>query len=138
MERRAQFNPEPDDLVLAEVNERGDHTDAAVARARADELVEGFVVGGSAVGVAGAVLLDGADEHLCGAENFRPTDRGGKEVRIAERDVGDGDIGAGAVGLAGLRLRLSVRYGDSGVREGGAADAAEDIGVEDEQVAQRR
>ena len=93
-----------------------------------DKLLKGGVVGGSAVRVAGAVLLDRADVDLRGSENLGPTDRRGEKMGVAEGDVGDGDLAGGGSGFAEVGSR--VGDGDREVGEGGAADAAEEIDAE--------
>src|ERR1700745_34512 len=87
MEGRAEFKAAADYLVLAHGDKRRLDADGAVTCAGADELLKGFVVGGAAVGIAGAVLLDRADVDGFGAEHLRPTDSGGEEVRVAEGDI---------------------------------------------------
>ena len=61
MEGRGQFKAAADYLVLAHRDKRSFDADGAVARAGANELLKGLVVGGTAVGIAGAVLLDRTD-----------------------------------------------------------------------------
>ena len=141
MERRTEFNPEADDLPLAEMDEGRDDPDGAVPCAGADELIEGVVVGRPAIRVAGAILLDRADKDGCRAEDLGPTDGGGKKVRVAEGDVGDGNFGPGAVGRSLIELGLAgVRGrggdGDGWVGKGGAADAAEEAGTKGKEVAE--
>jgi hypothetical protein len=91
MQGRTKFNSEADDLALAHGDERGDDADRAFFYSLADQPVERFVVGGTAVGVAGAVLFDRADE-----DGFST-----KERRRGRRRPGDGLV-------RGLLLRCSL------------------------------
>ena len=125
MEGRGEFKAAADYLVLAHGDKRRFDADGAVARAGADELLKGLVVGGTAVGIAGAVLLDGADVDGLGAEHLCPTDGGGEEVRVAEGNIGDGNAGADSVGVGPVRRRFGD--GDAAVGKGGAADDAEEV-----------
>src|SRR5260370_22152265 len=121
MERCAQFNSQPDDLALFQMDERCHDLDVSVFRAHFDELVERLVVRRPAVGIAGAVLLDGAYKDLLGPENLGPADRRREKVSIAKGDVGDGNLRAnlGFLGWGG-------GYRASGVGEGGGAGAPPD------------
>jgi len=66
MERSTEFNSQPDDLGLFQVNQRRHDANIALFGSGLDELVERLVVGRAAVGIAGRVLLDGADKDgLC-------------------------------------------------------------------------
>ena len=58
MQGRTDFNSEADNLVFAHGDKRGNDLDVSFFRAFAGEAIEGVVVGGAAVGVSGAVLLD--------------------------------------------------------------------------------
>jgi hypothetical protein len=97
MEGCREFKAAADYLVLAHGDKRRFDADGAVARAGADELLKGLIVGGAAVGITGAVLLDGANIDRLRAEHFRPTDGGGEKVRVAEGNVGDRDAAADGV-----------------------------------------
>src|SRR3954453_3438408 len=89
---RTQLQSAADDLSLAECDEwRGD-CDVRCLVAHADDLVEGVVVLRAAVGVAGAILRDRANINLFRAQHLGPTDRSGKKMRVAERNVGDGNL----------------------------------------------
>ena len=94
MEGSVEFNSETDDLALFHVDEWGFDADEAFPGPLADEGVEGVVVGGTAVGVAGGVLLDCADDDGFRTEDLCPAYGGGEEVSVAEGNVGDWDFGA--------------------------------------------
>jgi len=132
MERRRQFKAELNDLAFSHMDEGCEYLDGAVAGAGSDELLEGLVVGGAAVGIAGAILLDGPDDDVGGAEDFGPADGGGEEVGVAEGDVGDGDGFAYWLGVG----CVMGRNGDSdvGVGEGGSADLSEDVDAEGQEL----
>jgi len=129
MEGRREFKAAADYLVLTHRDKGCFDTDGAIARAGANELLKGLVVGGTAVGIAGAVLLDCTDVDGLGSEDLGPTDGGGEEVRVAEGDIGDGDGSADLV-LVGRR----VGDLDRGVGKGRAADDAEDVNGEREEL----
>ena len=80
-----EFNTELHDLTLAQPDEWRGNADVAGLGPLLDERVEGVIVGRTAVGIAGAVLLYRAEEDGTCAEDFSPADGGGKEVGIAER-----------------------------------------------------
>ena len=125
MERCGQFKGKPHDLALTHLDERGDNFDFPVAGTGADELLEGFVIGGTAVGIAGAVLLNGTDNDFLRVEDFCPADRCGEEMRVAERNVGNGN---GFSYRFGLRMKRGrVGDGDVGVGEGRASDLSKDV-----------
>ncbi len=108
--RALQFQTEPDDLHLLEGDERSLDVDVAFFGSGLDEAIEGGVVLGTAVGIAGAVLGDGADEDVVGAEDLGPTDGDGEEMGVAEGNVGDGDVRAPISGPAsGTARAASVR-----------------------------
>src|SRR6185437_11081192 len=88
MERRIQFKTERHNLLLAKMDERGFNFDASVACSRADKLLKRLIIDRSAVGIAGAVRLNRADEDGLGSQHFGPAYGGGEEVGVAERDVG--------------------------------------------------
>src|SRR3954464_3559063 len=116
LQGRTQLQPAADDLTLAECDERRGDSDVRCFCAHLDELVERVVVLGAAVGVAGAILCDGADVDLFRSQHLGPADGSRKKMRIAEWDVGYGNLFAD-VG----------RFGDSDVlvRKRGAADLSE-------------
>ncbi len=101
MERCAQFNSQPNDLVFAHGDQGCFDPDIALFCTHFDELIEGIVVGGTAVGIAGAVLLDCADKDDFCAQNLGPAYRGGEKMRVAEGDVGDGNLGGGSMPASG-------------------------------------
>src|SRR6266404_5899192 len=92
LQGRPQVEATANDLSLAKCDERSRDLDASLFGADADDLVEGLVVLGAAVGVAGAILRDRADVDLGCSQNLCPTYRRGEEMRVAEGDVGDGDL----------------------------------------------
>src|SRR5271165_4464283 len=112
------------------MDEGGRDFDVSLARAGANDLLEGFIVRGAAVGIAGAVLLDGADEDGSGPQHLGPTDGCGQKVGIAKRHIGDGNR------LANRGVLRCAGNGDGGVGERRAADAPEDIDLEMEKVAE--
>src|SRR3954463_16565402 len=61
LQGRAQLQSAADDLSLAECDERRGDGDVCCLGTDADDLVEGVVVLGAAIGVAGAVLRNRAD-----------------------------------------------------------------------------
>src|SRR3954465_12817958 len=61
LQGRAQLQSAADDLSLAGCDERRGYCDVRCFGAHADDLVEGVIVLGSAIRVAGAVLGDRAD-----------------------------------------------------------------------------
>lgn len=157
MEGRMQFKAEGHNLLLAEMDERGGDFDASVARSGANKLPKRFVIRGAAVRITGAVLLDRADEDGARAEHLGPAYGGGEEVRIAEGNVGDGDLhptdvdlsvhpvnedlftGTPVVGAPIFADGLSFGgFGnrDSGVGEGGASDATEEIDIKVQKIAE--
>src|SRR5882757_1110251 len=74
MEGRGEFKAAADYLVLTHRDKGCFDTDGAIARAGANELLKGLVVGRAAVGIAGAVLFDRSDVNGLGSEDLRPTD----------------------------------------------------------------
>src|SRR5580698_3739885 len=94
MQGRAQFKAKRNDLLLPHMDEWSNDFDVCVFCSGADKLLKGLIIGRTAVRVAGTVLLDGADKDFFCAQNLGPADSSRKKVRIAERDVGDGDFRA--------------------------------------------
>ena len=118
-----------DNLGFFQGDERSDDLNSAVFSSPVfgsllDDLVEGFVICGAAVGIAGAVLLDGTDVDLRSAEDFGPADGNGEEMGITEGDVSDGDLVIDLVRNVGGFGHV-CRDSDGDVREGGAADGTE-------------
>src|SRR5580704_4545769 len=74
MERRAQFNSQPDNLFLAHRNQGRFHADIPLFCAFFDELVEGVIVRRSAVRITRTILLNRPDHHRLRAKNLCPTD----------------------------------------------------------------
>jgi hypothetical protein len=72
MEGSAKFKAERHDLLLSEMDERGGDFDASIAGSGADKLLKRLIISGTAVGVAGAVRLDRADEDGLRGEEFGP------------------------------------------------------------------
>src|ERR1700760_1733798 len=134
MEGRAQFKAAADYLMLTHGDKWRFDADGAVARAGADELLEGLVIDRAAVGITGAVLFHRTDVNGLGAYHLGPADGGGEKVRVAEGHIGDRDTGADDVGIGPL-----VRcIGDGGARIGErrAADDAEEVDGEREKLRQ--
>src|SRR6185369_7730423 len=116
LQGRTQLQSAADDLSLAECDERRGDRDVRGFGTNADHLIEGLIVLGAAVGISGGVLRHRADVNLIRSEHLRPTDRGRKKMRVAERNVGDGNFFADVGGFWD---------GDVLVRERGAADLRE-------------
>src|ERR1700733_5213895 len=110
------------------MDERSGDFDVSLFRSGADKLLKGFVVGRTAVGIAGAVLFDGSDEDGPGSQHLRPADCSGEEVSVAKRHVGDG------YGLPDRLMLRSLGDSDRGIGERGTADAAEDIDLQVQEV----
>src|SRR5271170_5105189 len=121
MEWRGQFKAKPNDLTLPHMDEWSDDFDVSLPGPGADQLLKGLIICGTTVGIAGTVLLYGADQHLFRAQHLGPADGGGEKMGIAEGDVGDGDRFANWLGFGRFRDR------DSGVGQRRAADLAEDV-----------
>src|SRR3954464_10614572 len=92
LQGRTQLQAAADDLSLAECDERRGDSDVRCFGADLDQLVEGVVVLGAAIRVAGAVLRYGADVDLFRAQHLGPTYRSRKKMSVAERDIGDGNL----------------------------------------------
>ena len=88
------------------------------ARPEAQHLLEGLEVLLAAIGIAAAVLLHGAEDEPARAEDLAPRRGQGKQVRVAERHVGVGDVGIGAARVHGVA---------ADVGQGRAADRLEVI-----------
>ena len=58
MEWCAQFNSQPDDLVLSHPDQRRFDPDIPVFCAHTDELIEGVIISGPTVRIPGAILLN--------------------------------------------------------------------------------
>ena len=69
-----------------------DDFDVSFFRPGFDDLVEGFVIRRTAIGIAGTVLLDGANIDFSGSQHLGPTYGGGQEMRVAKGNIGDRDI----------------------------------------------
>src|ERR1700712_2620334 len=63
MERCAQFNSQPDDLVFTHGDQRRFNPNLALFRAHPDELIECLIVSRPAVRIARAILLYRPDKH---------------------------------------------------------------------------
>src|ERR1700744_5037904 len=131
MQRGAQFDAAANDLILFELDDRSDDVDLSFgARTFADDVLEGGVILGPAVGVAGAVFGDSADEYLVSACGFGPAYGDAEEVGVAERNVGDGDFAHVCRCRGGVELIFGD--GDGLVGKRGAADGTEVIEMDDE------
>src|SRR5919205_1616604 len=123
-ERRAEFQPPPDDLRLAQAYDGRPDPDAGLgACAHVNGALEGFVELGAAVGVAGRVLGDRADVDARRPDDLGPTRRGAEQVRVAEGDVAGRNLARGEV---------CFRDGYRAVRQRRAADAREVFERDDE------
>ncbi len=89
------------------MNERSDDLGPRLRlRARLDHFVERLVEDLAAVGIAGAVLLHGANVDLGGTDDLGPGHGDGKEMGVPEGDVGRGNC-----------LECGVRSAECGVLE---------------------
>src|ERR1700722_4041465 len=133
MQRSAQFDAAANDLVFLQLDDRRDDVDFGFgARAFANHVLEGAVILGAAIGIAGAVFGNCADVDRIGADGFGPAHGDAQKVRITERNVGDGNFAGARVGVgSGRRVELIFGDGDVLVGEGGAADGAEVIELDD-------
>src|ERR1700685_804520 len=123
MQRGAQFDAAADDLAFLQLNDRSDDVDLRFrARDFANHILEGAVILGAAVGIAGAVFGDRTDVDRIGADGFGPADGDGKKMRVAEWDVGDGNF---ASVRSGWRVELIFGDGDVLVGESRTADGTE-------------
>src|SRR5437763_10350209 len=129
MEWRVQFKAQPHNFNLTQMNEWGDDFYCSVFRAGLNHAVEGFIIGGTAVGIAGAVLFDGADNNFLRSQNLGPAHRGGQEMRVAKGNVGDRNIVA-----HGMSGRGGRGYGDVFIGEGGASNGTQSLIAEQEFV----
>src|SRR3954468_8721062 len=109
LQGRTQLQSAADDLSLAECDERRGDSDVRCFGAHTNELVEGVVVLGAAVRVAGAVLRDRADINLFRAQHLGPTYRSGKKMRVAERNVGNGNLFADVGGFGDSDVLIGKR-----------------------------
>src|SRR4051812_41345889 len=75
LQGRTKLQSAADDLSLAECDERRGDSDVRGFCTHADDLVEGVIVLGAAIGVAGAVLRDRADVDLLRPQHLGPTYR---------------------------------------------------------------
>ena len=83
-----------------------------------ERLAEAF----GAVGVAGAVFFNDADEDRASRECLRPGCRQAEEMCVSEGDVGDWD---------GFGVWICVRYRQSWIRERGASDLLQESSFDD-------
>src|SRR5207248_259276 len=74
-----------------------------------DYPIKCLIIGGSAIRVAGTVLLDRTNIYLRRAQHFRPTDRCRQEMGIAKGNVSDRNIAADQVGLRHRDVRVCER-----------------------------
>src|SRR5271169_6542858 len=103
MERRRQFKAKPNDLTLAHMDKRGEDFDVSLPSPSANKLLKGFIIRRTAVGITGAILLDGANQHLFRTQHLGPADRGRKKMGVAEGDVGDWNRFADWLSFRGFR-----------------------------------
>src|SRR3989337_3703789 len=92
LEGDAERLPHQDEVLLLQVDEGGLDADPAfVFRPPADRLLHRLVESGPAVGVAGRVGPHRADVDAPRADHLRPRHRDAEEMRVAARNVRDGD-----------------------------------------------
>src|SRR5260370_14867418 len=114
---------------LANVDKRGDDFYSSLIRTSFDHTIERFVISRTAVGIAGTVLFDSANEDLLSSQHFGPAYGDGQEVRVAKGHIGDGDVVArGVTGGAGCG------HGDVFVSERGTTDGVQSLIADDEFV----
>jgi hypothetical protein len=121
-EVHSQIQPPPDDLRLAQRDERRVNPDFRAFDSRAGGEVRHSGVGrdvlGPAVGIAAVVEGVGPKEDVPGAEGFGPREREGEEDRVPGRHVGGRDTLPDP-----LRRRVLGHRDVAG--EGGSAEGAE-------------
>src|SRR5260370_9671202 len=92
MQWRYQFKAQAHNFGLAQADERGDDLDGSLFRASLDHAVERFIIRRTAIGIAGTVLLNSANEDLLRSQHFGPAYGDGQEVRAANGHIGDRDL----------------------------------------------
>src|SRR5450432_3027828 len=134
MQRSAQRAAAADDFAFLQSDYWSDDFDLRLrTRANANYFLERSIVFGAAIGIAGAVFGHGTDVDFARADGFSPADRYGKKMRVAEWDVGDGNVcGVRAAPARRWLVQFVFRDGYALIREGGAADGAEVIELNDQ------
>jgi hypothetical protein len=91
------------------MDEGGDDLDPRFRlRSHLDNFVECLIKNLAAVGIARAVLFDGADEDLRCADDLCPGNGDGEEMGVPEGDVGCGDGRSLEFGVGIIRLSLMM------------------------------
>src|ERR1700726_3522627 len=122
MEWCVQFKAQPHNFGLAHVDERSGDLNGSFFRAGMDYAVEGFIVGGTTVGIAGAILLDCADKDFLRSQNLGPAYGGGQKMGVAKGYIGHWN------GVAdGVARGVGSGHSDAGIGEGGAPDSAQRV-----------
>ena len=121
MQRRAQLDAPPDDLVFFQRNHRRYHLDFCFrARPSADQFLKHTVIFRPAIRIARTVFGHCADVNRARPNGFRPAHRNSKKVRVAKRHVRHWNRAA-----EWARCTQSIlRNGHILVREGGTPDGA--------------
>src|SRR5260370_2558107 len=129
MQWRTKLKAQAHNFGLAQADERGDDLDGSLFRASLDHAVERFIIRRTAIGIAGTVLLNSANEDLPRSQHFGPAYGDGQEVRVAKGHIGDRDVVArGVTGVAGSG------HGDVFVSEGRTSDGAQSLIADNEVV----
>src|ERR1700722_17532 len=124
MQRGAELDALANDFVFLQGDHRrGDFNICFRASAYANQLLKDTIIFWAAIGIAGAVFRDCANVDGVSADDFSPTDRYGKKMGVAKRDVRDGDF----VGFRMVRNMLMLRNGDAPVGKRGASDGSKMI-----------
>ena len=131
MQRGAELDALANDFAFLQGDyRRSDFNICFRAGACANQFLKDTMIFRAAIGIAGAVFRDRADVDGVSADDFRPADRYGKKMRVAKRDVCDGDF----VGLRMVRNMLMLRDGDAPVGKRGASDSSKMIQLNDQPV----
>ena len=114
-------------------NQRRHHPDCSFFGARFHNFIERPIILRPAIGIAGTVRLNRSDVDFFGSQHFRPTDGDGEKMRIAKRDIGDGN--AGPAMPEGESLAMRFGNGNARIGEGGSADGAQSFIAHQQPVA---
>src|SRR5579862_4761961 len=93
MQRGTQFDAAADNLIFLELDDRRDDFNLRFRPgAFTNHILEGAVILGATIRIAGAVFGNGADVDLAGADGFGPTHGDAEKVRVAEWNIGNRDF----------------------------------------------
>src|ERR1051325_378906 len=113
MEGCTQFKAMADDLRLTHSDQRSDNFNLPLFRACLDDLIERLIIRRTAIRIPRTVLLDCANVDFFRPQNLRPAHCYSQKMRVAERDVSDGDI---------LPNRVRFRHRDFVIRQSRSTD----------------